>query len=229
VWSRVMFMVGAPLALAADVSLARSLRRARPRPFGLTVPAVMPAMVSSAEVEGSGDVASVELCYGRMLNVAGPLIEVQTCFYDDDGDSSTVQEAIVRAELRDQAWVRKDWAADTGVFSSMPAVQVPADGFKQSERQIVAAGHDYLVPVISRGVYEALRFTADAMVITAVARKGFPERPLFDVVEDLEPYLAGRKRFFLGWLRFWETAGGYQDGISAAVEGQLPEPGAGGL
>ena len=205
--SRAMLMVGAPLALAADVPLARILRRAGPRPFGLTVSAVMPAMVSSAEVEGSGDVASVELCYGRMLNVTGPLIEVQTCFYDDDGDSSAVQEAIIRAELRDQAWVRKDWAADTGVFSSRPAVQVPPDGFKQSERQIVAAGRDYLVPVISRGVYEALRFTADATVITAVARMGFPERLQFDAVEDLEPYLGGRKRFFLSWLRFWEQPG----------------------
>jgi hypothetical protein len=199
-----MLIVGAPLALAADVPLARMLRRARPRPFGLTVPAVMPAMVNSAEADGSGDVASVELCYGRMLNVTGPLIEVQTCFYDDDGDPSAVQEAIIRAELRDQAWARQDWAADTGVFSPVPAVQVPADGFKQSERQIVAAGHDYLVPVISRGVYEALRFTADATVITAVARMGFPERLQFDVIEDLEPYLVGRKRFFLSWLRFWE-------------------------
>jgi hypothetical protein len=189
--SRVMLIVGAPLALAADVPLARMLRRARPRPFGLTVPAVMPAMVSSAEADGSGDVASVELCYGRMLNVTGPLIEVQTCFYDDDGDPSAVQEAIIRAELRDQAWARQDWAADTGVFSPVPAVQVPADGFKQSERQIVAAGHDYLVPVISRGVYEALRFTADATVITAVARMGFPERLQFDVIEDLEPIWSG--------------------------------------
>jgi hypothetical protein len=51
-------MVGAPLALAADVPVARILRRARPRLFGLTVPAVMPAMVSSAEADGSGDVAS---------------------------------------------------------------------------------------------------------------------------------------------------------------------------
>jgi hypothetical protein len=202
--SRVMLMVGAPLALAADVPLARMLRRARPRPFGLTVPAVTPAMVSSAEAEGSGDIGSVELCYGRMLKVTGPLIEVQTSYYDDDGDQSAVQEAIIRAELRDEAWVRKDWGADTGVFSPVPAVRVPEDGFTQSERQIVAAGHDYLVPVTSRGVYEALRFTADAAVVTAVARMGFPERVQFDVIEDLEPYLAGRKRFFLSWLRFWE-------------------------
>jgi hypothetical protein len=201
--SRVMLVVGAPLALAANVPLARMLRRAHPRPFGLTVPAVLPVMVSSAEVEGSGDVVSVELCYGRMLSVTGPLIEVQTSFYDDD-DPAAKQEAIIRAERRDQAWVRKDWAADTGVFSPVPAVQVPVGGFEQSERQIVAAGHDYLVPVVSRGVYEGLRFTTDEAIITTVARMAFPEGLQFDVVEDLEPYLAARRRFFLSWLRFWE-------------------------
>jgi hypothetical protein len=42
------------------------------------------------------------------------------------------------------------------------------------------------------------------MVVTAVARLGFPERPIFDVVEDLEPYLAEHRRFILSWLRIWE-------------------------
>jgi hypothetical protein len=202
--SRAMFIVGAPLAIAADVPLARMLRRARPRPFGLTAPTVVPAMVSSAEGDGLNGVVSVELCYGRMLSVTGPLAEVQTCFSDHDCYPSTLQEAIIRAERRDQAWAQKDWAADTGVFSPVPEVRVPADGFEQCERHIVAAGHEHLVTVISRGTYEALRFAVDSTVVTAVARTGFPERPQFDVVEDLEPYLAGRRRFFLSWLRFWK-------------------------
>jgi hypothetical protein len=63
----------------------------------------------------------VELYYGRMLSVTGPLTEVQTCFSDHDCYPSTL-----------------------------------------------------------------------------------PERPQFDVIEDLEPYLAGRRRFFLSWFRFWE-------------------------
>jgi hypothetical protein len=42
------------------------------------------------------------------------------------------------------------------------------------------------------------------MVVTAVTRAGFPERPGFDVVEDLERYLLEHRRFILSWLRFWE-------------------------
>jgi hypothetical protein len=60
------------------------------------------------------------------------------------------------------------------------------------------------VPAISHGSYEALRFDHDSMVVTAVARAGFLERPQFDVVEDLEPYLLEHRRFILSWLRFWE-------------------------
>jgi len=36
-----------------------------------------------------------------------------------------------------------------------------------------------------------------------VARLGFPGRPTFDVVEDVEPYLIEYRRFILSWLRFW--------------------------
>jgi hypothetical protein len=36
-----------------------------------------------------------------------------------------------------------------------------------------------------------------------VARPGFGERPVFAVVDDLEPYMAEQRRFILSWLRFW--------------------------
>ena len=42
------------------------------------------------------------------------------------------------------------------------------------------------------------------MVVTAAARLGF-EGVSFEVVDDLEPYLAGYTRFVLGWLRFGEA------------------------
>jgi hypothetical protein len=83
-------------------------------------------------------------------------------------------------------------------------VRVPADGFEHHERVVVVAGQEQRVPVLSRGSYEALRFDHDSVVVTAVARAGFPEAPRFDVVEDLEPYQAEHRRFILSWLRFWE-------------------------
>jgi hypothetical protein len=86
----------------------------------------------------------------------------------------------------------------------VPEVQVPAGGFGRGERVVVVAGQERRVPAVSRGAYEALRFDHGSVVVTAVARSGLPDRPRFDVVEDLEPYLAGHRRFILGWLRFWE-------------------------
>jgi hypothetical protein len=50
----------------------------------------------------------------------------------------------------------------------------------------------------------SLRFVQDSVVVTAVARLGFGERPVFAVFEDLEPYMAEQRRFILSWLRFWE-------------------------
>jgi hypothetical protein len=79
------------------------------------------------------------------------------------------------------------------------------DDIERHERIIVAAGQECRLPVISRGSYEAVRFVYDSAVVTAVARLGFPESPRFDVVEDLEPYLAGHRRFILSWLRFWQA------------------------
>jgi hypothetical protein len=115
-----------------------------------------------------------------------------------------LEKTITRAELRDQAWSREDWLGEPGVFDPMPEVQVPADGFERHERTVVVARHERRLPVISHGSYEALRFVHDSIVVTAVARLGFPDKPGFDVVEDLEPYLAEHRRFILSWLRFWE-------------------------
>lgn len=202
--SRAKLAVGVPLAMAADLPLFAMLRRARPRPFALSTPAVTPAMLSSAGQSELSSFTSVVLCYGRPLAVAGPLTEVETCFSERNCDVPTLQETLTRAELRDQAWAREDWEADPGIFTSVPEVQVPADGFEHHERIVVVAGQERHVPVASRGRCEALRFDHGSMVVTAVARAGFPERPGFDVVEDLEPYLLEHRRFILSWLRFWE-------------------------
>jgi hypothetical protein len=202
--SRAKFALGVPVAMAVDLALFAMLRRARPRPFGLSSSAPTPAMLSSAGQSGLSSFTSVVLCYGLPLRIAGPLTEVQTCFSDRDCHLPTLQETITRAELRDQAWAREDWEGESGVFEPWPEVQIPADGFECHERVIVVAGHERHVRVLSHGSYEALQFDHDSVVVTAVARAGFLERPQFDVVDDLEPYLVQHRRFILSWLRFWE-------------------------
>jgi hypothetical protein len=202
--SRAKLALGVPLAMAADVALFALLRRSRLCPFGLSNAGATPAMLSSAGSIGFSSCTEVVLCYGRPLDAAGPLTEVETRFSGGEGDLPALQETITRAELRDQAWAREDWEGDPGVFVPVPEVRVPADGFERRERVVVVAGRERRVPVISRGSYEALRFDHDSMVVTAVARAGFPKRPRFDVVEDLDPYLAEHRRFILSWLRFWD-------------------------
>jgi hypothetical protein len=215
--SRVMFALGVPVAMAADLVLFAMLRRARPRPFGISNPAVTPALLSSATGQSqTRNFTSVVLCYGRPLRIAGQLMEVETYFAEslavDMGTTVKdlvrfapgLEDTITRAELRDQAWAEHDWMDETSVFSPDSPVEVPADGFERAERIVVVAGQERRVPVLSHGNCEALRFVHDSMVITAVARLGFPESPRFDVVDDLEPYLAAHRRFILSWLRFWE-------------------------
>ena len=200
----VKFALGVPVAMVFDLALFALLRRASPRPFGLsTTPALTSAMLSSASQSNLRAFSHVVLCYGRPLAESGQLIEIQTCFEEQDCFVPSLEEAITRAQLRDRAWARQDWEGDLGVFSPDPEVQVPADGFERADRIVVIAGQERRIPVTSHGRYEALQFVHDSMIITAVARLGFPERPQLDVVEDLEPYLAQHRRFILSWLRFW--------------------------
>jgi hypothetical protein len=202
--SRAKFALGVPLALAADVALFSMLRRARPQPVGFIAPPVRPAMLGTGnESEGQG-FTSIVLCYGRPLAVAGPFIEVQTCFSERDCHLPALEETITRARLRDDAWARQDWEREPGVFGSATGVEVPEDGFERQERAVVVAGQERRLPVVSQDGYEALRLDHHPMVVTAVARGGLPERPAFDVVADLEPYLAEHRRFILSWLKFWE-------------------------
>lgn len=202
--SRLMLTLGVPAAMAAETVLFALLRRAHPQPFGLSSPAVCPAMLSSASQSQISSFSTVVLSYGRPLTAAGQLIEIETCFAEPDRPSPALEETITRAELRDQAWARRDWMAEPSVFGPVPDVHIPAAGFERDERVVVVAGQDRRVPVTVHHRCEALRFTHEFMVVTAVARLGFPDRPQFELVNDLEPYLAEHRRFILSWLRFWE-------------------------
>jgi hypothetical protein len=96
-----------------------------------------------------------------------------------------------------------------GVFSppDRPSeeVPVPEADFVRQEQTVIVDGEQRAIPVMSLRQYDALRFRQGSMVVTAVARLGFPDAPSFHTVEDLEPYFAGHRRFVLSWLRLWET------------------------
>jgi len=82
---------------------------------------------------------------------------------------------------------------------------VPAGGFERDERIVVVAEQQCQVPVARHHRCEALRFTHTSMFVTAVSGLGFPDRPQFDPVTDLEPHLAEYRCFILSLLRFWQA------------------------
>jgi hypothetical protein len=72
---------------------------------------------------------------------------------------------------------------------------------RHTERTLLVDGGQRTVTVTSWREYGAVRFRQDEIVVTAVARHGLPADLSFGWVEDLRPYFAGQRRFFLSWLR----------------------------
>lgn len=178
------------------------LRRAGLHPVGLAVdPPLAPAMLDSVSWTVCVGVTEITLSYGRPHTTGGPFIEVQTCFVEEDGYLPPLEEPITRAGMRDDAWAGEDWEGAVEVFETAPEVEVPDGGFEYHERAVLVAGQQRYLPVLARGRREGLRLSHDSMVVTAVARHGFAGRPAFDLVKDVEPYLAEHKRFTVSRLR----------------------------
>ena len=58
------------------------------------------------------------------------------------------------------------------------------------ERILAVDGEERAVTVVSHGNYAALRFRQGPVLVTAVARLGFPPALSFRVIDDLEPYFS---------------------------------------
>jgi hypothetical protein len=169
-----------------DVS---KLRRFDAHPFGVTVtPPLPPAGLRSASI--GPDLSDFELHYGTPLDAGAPVIEVQTCFDEDDCYVPSLEEAITRAEKRDAALARHELTVHIDVFAGEPEIPVPAHAFGCAERAVIVDGAQRSTPVISHDNYEALSFRQGPLLVTAVARFGFPGVPAFQATDDLEPFFA---------------------------------------
>jgi hypothetical protein len=198
--SRAQLAAGAPIALAVSRFRFAKLRRARPRPYALS--AVQPEMPRILWSEGyRQSLTEIVLAYGHPHDVSKPLIQVQTCFSEEDCWSPSLEEAIARAEHRDACFARLDWAGAGDSFDPFPGAPVPDRDLDREERVLAAGGEEQAVTVVSHGTYAALRFRQGPVLVTAVARLGFPPALSFRVIDDLESYFAGYRRFALGFLR----------------------------
>jgi hypothetical protein len=198
--SRAQLAAGAPIALAVSRFRFTKLRRLRPRPYALWD--VRPEMPRILWSEGYGQgLTEIVLAYGHPHEVNRPLIQVQTCFSEEDCGSPSLEEAIARAEHRDACFARREWMEAGDSFDPFPALPVPYRNLDHDERILAVDGEERAVTVVSHGDYAALRFRQGPVHVTAVARLGFPPDLSFRVIDDLEPYFAGYRRFVLGFLR----------------------------
>jgi len=198
--SRTQLVVGAPVALAVSRFEFAKLRRLRPRPVALAaVPAGMPRMLCS-ESYGPG-LEEIVLAYGYPFPVHKPLIEVETCFSQEQPSSTALEQVIARAEYRDSCYADLRWEDVVEPFGGSQDVPVPARSLDRRDQAVTVDGEERSVVVVSYGSYAALRFHRDTVTVTAVARLGFPATLAFQTTDDLEPYFAGYTRFVLSWLR----------------------------
>jgi hypothetical protein len=200
VMSRAQLVVGAPVALAVGRWRFSKLRRAGARPYALagTLPEIL-----WQDSWRDGSLTGVVLAYGYPHAVSRPFTEVETCFAGSPSDAPSLEVALARAEHRDEFFGRWEWVGAGGPFDDERPATVPADGHRRDERVVSVDGVERPVVVVSRGDYTALRFRDGAVVVTAVARFGFPGEPAFALVDDLEAYFAGYRRLVRGFLLPW--------------------------
>jgi hypothetical protein len=133
---------------------------------------------------------------------------VATYFSEPDCGLPSVEQALARAEHRDAAWARGDLEDMTAVFSPPGSpwdVATRETDFAPDERAFTVNGEQVVTTVLSLGRYQGLHFRHGSTVVIAVARFGFPDGLSFQSVDDLEPYLTGRRRFVLSWLQLWQA------------------------
>jgi hypothetical protein len=184
------------------------LRRLAPHPFGLQPKALryVPVMLGPESLQvgavsmlrafitrAPAPLESMSLCYGGFFDLSAQLTEVTT-HWDGGGWARPAPGAglppaaweLGRAELRDAAIARKDWAGLNAARDSQ------LDGpYGRATTLIVVSGEPRSVPKVSYRHYQAFSFAADRVTVTVVSRYPFAGLPSFEPVTDLEPCIAG--------------------------------------
>ncbi len=152
---------------------------------------------------GAADLTDVVLAYGYPHALPRPFIEVETGFAGSSSAAPSLEVAIARAEHRDEFFAWWEWVGAGGPFDDETPAVVPADGHHRDERMVSVDGAERPMVVVSRGDYAALRFRDGVVVVTAVARRGFPGELAFAPADDLESYFAGYRRLVRSFLVPW--------------------------
>lgn len=191
--------LGMPVALVVSRFRFSRLRRVRPRIFGYVPPGPMPMMLSE---DGwyHGKLTEAALYYGRVLDVAAPLVKVTTYLDGDDGPHSLEAE-VARRERQDAAILRQDWEEIEGEAEDWDEDAASRLAVSNEDLDIVVNGAQRTVSVTCYKQYRAFRFQDASPTARVVSRQSLGELPRFEIVTDLEPYFRGLTLFMLSVLK----------------------------
>lgn len=197
--------MGVPVALAVARFRISRLRRANPRVIGLAAPGELIPVMLSEDGWYRGMLTEVALSYGRVLDVASPLVEVTTHLADDDS-LPPVEDEIARRERQDAATRRQDWENITG--GDRPGDEYAASqlAVNAQDLDVSICGQHQTVSAIRYQHYQAFRFRYDTLTVSVVSRYPPAEFPPFEFVPSLELYFQGYRKFIFSLLT-WDPPG----------------------
>ncbi len=185
----------ARLITAFGQAMASQARASVPQPFGLPemqLPKFLGSLRQAVQAQPTditarpaplGPITSMMLCYGIPEDPQSEYLEVLTDFTSAHKDSVSLRSAIGQA-----VGMENDRRAGT---SGRPRRRYPAPRGSLRGRllDIVVAGQARTVHTQAHQNFNGLQFTHSGRAVTVIARGHWPERPAFDLINDLEPYL----------------------------------------
>lgn len=119
------------------------------------------------------------LSYGRLADLAAPLVRVPTWWPRDRSGEPPIEYELGLAGQRDSAVGRRDWAA-----VNVPLVRLPAGPFAESHADVLAGSDHRRVRVVSWKHYDAFRFSLNQSSALVVRRHPHADPSSFEVVAN---------------------------------------------
>jgi hypothetical protein len=165
--------------------MASQLRNLAPVPLGLVNDDLqLPAFVGSHLQGGQPEtVMSITLCYGIPEDPLSPYIEVITDF--TSGQTDTVQLRSVLSDAAEREKSRHEGTPEHERRRNRP----PRGPLAAGPLEVSVAGQRRTISTKSYDGFHGLRFRHAGMVGTVITRGTWPDRPAFDLIANLEPYL----------------------------------------
>lgn len=165
--------------------MASRLRTLAPQPLGLVNDDLGLAAFVGSHLEGGQPetVKSMTLCYGIPEDPLSPYIEVLTDFTPEHSETLQLRSVLSEAAGREKS--RREAIPEHERRRRRP----PRGPLAAGSLEVSVAGRLRMVSTKSYDAFHGLQFSHAGLVATVVARAAWPDRPAFDLITNLEPYL----------------------------------------